>query len=113
MRKNPLDIANDLITYFSKSYVLKMGKKPILNRGKMKYGLAEILQDWNQTEIKEFIDYYVKSTSDPDLTDFCRRYDEIISDKQIEENDTKERKRLMSETQRSVREFREKYKSAE
>jgi hypothetical protein len=112
MRKNPLDVANDLITYFSKSYTQKIGNKPILNRGKMKYAMAEILQDWNQTEIKSFIDFYIRTSSDPDLSDFCKRYDEIIHDKEIEENDLKQRKQLMSETQKSVIEFREKYKGA-
>lgn len=112
MKRNNLDVANDLITYFIKIYGAKLGKKPILNRGKLKFGIAEILQDWNQTQIKSFLDYYVKTESQPDLTDFCRRYDEIIQDKNVEEDDAKTRRDLMNETKRSVQKFREMYKGA-
>lgn len=112
MRKNNLDVSNELISHFIKSYTKKLGKKPVVNRGKLKYSIAEILQDWNQTEIKSFLDYYVKTETEPDLVDFCRRYDEIIRDKEIEQNDAKARKQLMSETKKAVLEFREKYKDA-
>jgi hypothetical protein len=112
MRKNPLDVANDLITYYSKIYFAKFGKRPILNRGKMKFALTDVLQDWNQTEVKQFLEYYIKTESNPDLIDFCRRYDEIIQEKVVEENDAKTRKELMSETKQSVLRFREQFKGA-
>lgn len=113
MKRNSLDVANDLITYFAKAYTAKLKKKPVINRGKMKFAMADVLQDWNQTEIKTFLDYYVRTEAEPDLTDFCRRYDEIINDKMVEENDAKVRKELMDETKRSVLKFREQYKGAE
>lgn len=112
MKRNPLDVANDLITYFAKAYTAKLNKKPVINRGKMKFAMADVLQDWNQTEIKSFLDYYVRTESEPDLIDFCRRYDEIIHDKMVEENDAKIRRELMNETKRSVQKFREQYKGA-
>lgn len=112
MKKNPLDTANDLITHFISVYKRKFSKKPVVNRGKLKYGLAEVLQDWTEAQVKEFIEYYVKSNSDPDLADFYRRYDEIIKDKEIEEKDAEERKQLLNETQKSVIKFRETYKNA-
>lgn len=112
MRKNDLDIANGLITYFNKLFTDKFDEKPILNRGKIKFALAEILQDWKQSELKSFIEYYVRTSSQPDLSDFCRRYDEIIQDKKIEELDATDRKQLMSETKKSVLRFREQYKGA-
>lgn len=111
-RRNVLDVANDMITHFIKTYTSKFKEKPIVNRGKMKYALAEILQDWSQTEIKELLVYYVNSESEPDLSDFCRRYDEIIRDKRLEAADQKVRKQLLNETRQSVLEFREKYKGA-
>jgi hypothetical protein len=112
MNRKNLDIANDLVTHFIQLYTSKFGKRPILNRGKLKFSLAEILEDWSKTELKSFIDYYIKSDSDPDLADFCRRYDEIIHDKEVEENDAANRKQLMSETQKAVLKFREQYKGA-
>lgn len=112
MKRNPLDVANDLITYFAKIYLAKFGKKPILNRGKMKFALTDVLQDWNQTEIKGFLDYYVRTESVPDLIDFCRRYDEIIQEKLVEEADAKVRNELMNETKQSVLRFREQFKGA-
>lgn len=112
MTKNPLDISNDLITYFMKLYKEKYQTKTVINRGKLKFALADILQDWSQADVKSFIAYYIKTDSNADLSDFCRRYDEIIKDKALEEHDAKERRQLMSETQKSVKEFREKYKGA-
>lgn len=111
-RRNILDVANDMITHFIKAYNGRFHEKPIVNRGKMKYALAEILQDWSQTEIKDLLTYYVSTETTPDLTDFCRRYDEIIRDKRLEAQDQKIRKQLLDETRRSVLEFREKYKGA-
>lgn len=112
MKRNPLDAANDLITYFVKIYGAKFSMKPVINRGKLKFAMADVLQDWNQTEIKSFLDYYVSTEKHPDLTDFCRRYDEIIQDKMLEENDAKERRQLMNDTKNSVMKFREQYKGA-
>lgn len=113
MKRNPLDIANGLITYFIKIYEARFDTKPVLNRGKLKFALSDVLQDWNQTEIKSFLDYYVATEATPDLLDFCRRYDEIIHEKKIEEKDAKIRRELMSETRQSVLRFRERYKGAE
>lgn len=111
-RRNILDVANDMITHFVKVYNSKFKEKPIVNRGKMKYALAEILQDWSQAEIKDLLTYYINTESSPDLSDFCRRYDEIIRDKRLEAADQEVRKQLLNETRRSVLEFREKYKGA-
>jgi len=112
MKKNPLDVANDLITYFVKIYGAKFSIKPVINRGKLKFAMTDVMQDWSQSEIKSFLDYYVATEKQPDLMDFCRRYDEIIKDKMIEENDAQERKQLMSETRNSVLKFRERFKGA-
>lgn len=112
MRKNPLDVANDLITYFVKIYGAKFENKPVINRGKLKFAMADVLQDWKSTEIKSFLDYYVATERQPDLMDFCRRYDEIIQEKMLEDNDAKERKQLLSDTKKSVMKFRESYNGA-
>lgn len=111
-KRNVLDVANDMITHFVKAYNGKFKEKPIVNRGKMKYAIAEILQDWTQAEIKDLLTYYVNTESHPDLNDFCKRYDEIIREKRVEANDQKIRKQLLNETRQSVLEFREKYKGA-
>jgi hypothetical protein len=111
-RRNVLDVANDMITHFVKLYNGRFKEKPIVNRGKMKYAMAEILQDWTQAEIKDLLTYYVDTETAPDLSDFCKRYDEIIREKRIEANDRKIRKQLLNETRKSVLEFREKYKGA-
>ncbi len=113
MSKKLLDIADDLVTYFSRLYFLKLKRKPVINRSKLKFALLDILKDWTQKEIESFLDYYVSTERQPDLTDFCKRYDQIIQDKQLEENDAKDRKKLMDETRQSVLKFREQYKSAE
>lgn len=107
-----LDIANSLITHFRNDYYKKFGEKPIVNRGKIKYGLAEILQDYTQTEVKVLIDFYLATQKEPDLSDFCRRYDEIIRDKNREDSDKIERKQLLNETKSSVMKFREQFRSA-
>lgn len=111
-RRNVLDVANDMITHFIKAYNSKFKEKPIVNRGKMKYAIAEILQDWSQTEVKDLLNYYVSTDIKPDLSDFCRRYDEIIREKRLEADDQAVRKQLLNETKKSVLEFREKYKGA-
>jgi len=107
-----LDTANSLITYFLSAYTKKTGSKAIVNRAKMKFSVTEILQDWSQSEVREFIDYYVKTETKPDLADFCRRYDEIIRDMRIEQEDKKDRIRLMNETKNAVIKFREQFGNA-
>lgn len=109
MTKNSYDVANGLITYFSNIYKVRFNERPIVNRSKHKYGLADVLQDWSQKDVKSFLDYYVRTEAQPDLSDFCRRYDDIIRDKKLEDDDAVHRKQLMSETQKRVQEFRERF----
>lgn len=112
MKKNPLDVANELISYFIQLVQTKTGKRSVVNRGKMKYSIAEILHDWSVKEVKEFLEYYVRTETLPDLADFYNRYDKIIQEMQVETTDARDRKNLMTETQEAVRKFRETYKGA-
>lgn len=112
MSKKPLDVADDLVSHFSRIYFLKLKKRPIHNRSKMKFSLLDILKDWSEQEVQSFLDYYVSTEKQPDLADFCKRYDQIIQDKQLEESDMKDRRKLMDETRQAVLKFREHYKGA-
>lgn len=108
-KKNPLDVANSLVTYFVTAYKEGYGKMPDINRTRHKFGIKEILQDYNATQIKGFLDYYLSTAKNPDLDDFVRNYDQVIRDMKLEETDRVERAQLRAQTGNSVAEFRKRF----
>ena len=68
-------------------------------------------EDFSEEEIKDLMRRYVRSSREPVLHVFVYKYDEIIEELNVDATDVEERKRLLSATEKRVREFRERYKN--
>ena len=105
-----LNQAHMLISHYQKLYEQRFGKRPILNRNKLKYLLADILRDLSMDEVKALITYYIKvEKAEPALLTLCYDYAEILEVMRKNEKDASERSQLMRETMQRTREFRERY----
>lgn len=101
--------AHTLISEYQRLYAEKYGEKPVLNRNKLKYSLADILIDMTLVQVKELLAFYIKTETDPSLNKFCYEYAELWHAMREHERDANERKRLLHETEKRTREFRERY----
>lgn len=101
--------AHTVISYYQKIYSDKFGKRPVVNRNKLQYLIANVLKDLSLKEIKALLDFYVKTTISPSLLYFCYEYDEIMQKRDQESEDLEMRKQLMIKTQQNVEEFRRRY----
>ena len=104
-----LNQAHSLISFYQVQYEKRFGKRPILNRNKLKYLIADILRDLSMSEVQKLIAYYVKIEKDPELVSLCYEYTEILERMQKDESDTTERAYLRRDTARRVMEYRERY----
>jgi hypothetical protein len=104
-----LNQAHSLISEYQRLYQHKFGEKPIMNRNKLKYLLVDILRDLSTAQVKELMAYYIEIEAQPSLLSFCYDYAELYEMKARNERDADERKRLMRETERRTKEFRERY----
>jgi uncharacterized protein affecting Mg2+/Co2+ transport len=71
-----------------------------------------MLKDFSTAEIKEIIDFYLKTDKDPSLYRLVYEYDEVVEAMEKEAADLEARKALLAETQKRVQEFRERYGNA-
>jgi len=104
-----LNQAHSLISFYQAQYEKRFGKRPVLNRNKLKYLLADILRDLGVTEVQKLIVYYVKIEKDPELISLCYEYTEVLERMQRDESDSTERANLRRDTARRVTEYMERY----
>lgn len=98
-----------IIAHYKKVYKDKFDTDPTFNRVKIKYNIADILDDLSEDEILELISYFVATDKNPTLLRFVYEYDEIKEQKKLNANDVAARKALLRETQKTVQEFRKRF----
>jgi hypothetical protein len=104
-----LNQAHTLISFYQTQYQSRFGKRPVLNRNKLKYLIADILRDLSVAEVQKLISYYIRVEKDPSLISLCYEYTEILEQMRKNETDSTERANLRRETERRVLEYRERY----
>lgn len=102
---------HSIITFFNKQFEEKTGRKCLTNRNKVKYLIADILRDIDVEELKSLVKYYIETDKEPSLQKFCFEYDEIAQYKKKADDDKVQRISLLTQTRKSVLEFRERYKN--
>lgn len=104
-----LDNAHTLISYYQKIYAEKYGEKPVLNRNKLKYLIADALRDFKIADFKAVIEYYLEVEKDPSLLKLCYEYAEIWERLRRNKKDADTRKQLLRDTKSRVQQFRERF----
>ena len=101
--------AHTIITYYQNKYKEKYGQSTVVNRNKVQYLIVNMLKDLTIKEAKELIDFYLETDKHPSLATLCYEYDEVLVKKRLEAKDLEARLNLLSETQKTVEEFRRRY----
>lgn len=109
VKRDKFDIAKEFLDYYKAEYKKRFGKAPVFNRIKMKYMVVDILSDISLAELKRLVEFFIVTDKYADITNFCYNYDEIIQDRNELQQDAENRRNLMRQTQRSVKEFRGRY----
>lgn len=107
------DKANQLVTYYQKKYKLRYHEDALVARSKIKYPLADALEDFTFEQLKKAIDFYLATDKDPSLNSFAYDYAEIIDTMRKQRQGNQERRILMEETRARVMKFRERYGKSE
>lgn len=103
-----LQSAHSIISYYQKKYKEKVGVGPALaNRNKMKYLIADALEDLSVGDFQKIIDYYIRVESEPSLMSLCYEYDEMYRRMRADAKDQSDRLALLKETEERVKRFRE------
>jgi hypothetical protein len=109
VNKNKLDTAGTLLDYFKKKVKAAKDIDLVFNRNKIKYSVAEILNDFTPQDVKDMIDYYVRVYNNPNVSEFCYEYDSIFVEMKADAEDEIARRATAEETRRRVEEFRQQY----
>jgi|SRR3954468_6993705 hypothetical protein len=104
-----LNQAHTLISFYQTQYQKRFNRRPVLNRNKLKYLIADILRDLSVAEVQKLIAYYIKIEKDPELISLCYEYAEILEQMRKNDTDSEERANLRRDTERRVMEYRERY----
>jgi hypothetical protein len=103
--------AEKLITHYSNEFFKKFKSRPIMNRNKTKFLVIDMLRDITITQAKKLVDYFIShSKEEPEFIELLYNYGDIMKEMDIEVVDKKHREQLLSETEKAVRDFRERYK---
>ena len=91
---------NSLTTYYLKSYEGKYNRVTTVNRNTARWSWANILEDMSVAEVKDLIDYYMKTEGSHrhNLPWFFNHYDELQKNKEAQEADDEFREKLRQET---------------
>jgi len=101
--------AHTLISEYQRLYAAKYGEKPVLNRNRLKHLIGDILIDLTVEQVKTLLAFYIKTDSEPSLSQFCYEYAELWRTMRENERDETQRKHLLRETEKRAKEFRERY----
>jgi hypothetical protein len=101
--------AHSIISYYQTQYKSMYGKSAIVNRNKAQYSVINILKDLSVSQIKQLIDFYLKTDKYPNFISFCYEYDEVLIKMNEELDDLEIRRHLLDNTKKTVDEFRKRY----
>lgn len=105
--------AEKLITHYSNEFFKKFNSKPVMNRNKYKFMVIDMLKDLNITQAKKLVEYFISHSKEkPEFSDLLYNYGDIMQEMDIETVDKKHREQLLSDTEKAVRDFRERYKKS-
>jgi hypothetical protein len=94
-----------LLSYYEKLYKAAYNRKPVINKYRDKWGMADVIDSFGAEGTKTLLDYYFKTTSDHTLLFFYKNCDHIYDMMVRREEDNAARQRLREETKRRMEEY--------
>jgi hypothetical protein len=97
-----------MTTYFIQAYNENVGKQPVVNRNKARWGFESVLMDYTPAQAKELIDYYLDSYADPSLEWFLWNYEKVEESYKDAEKERQSVAKRRKETQERLEQWRKK-----
>lgn len=109
MAKPTAQQCHALTTYFVDAYTGVVGKKPVVNRNKARWGFESLLMDYDPVESRELIDFYVKHWNTPSLEWFLFNYEKVISARDEARAKERSSERRREETRARLENWRKRF----
>lgn len=110
MAKPTAQQVHALISYYISSYEKVVGKKPVVNRNKVRYWLESMLMDYTGEQARELIDHYLNHWEDPTIDWFAFNYEKVDVAKQEYERNKVSAAVRRKETKQKLEEWRNRWK---
>ena len=110
MAKPTAQQCHALISYYINKYESVVGRRPVVNRNKVRYWLEAMLMDYTGEQARELIDHYIDHYDDPKIDWFAYNYEKVDEDKQEYEQNKVSTEKRRQETQRKLEEWRARWK---
>ena len=109
MAKPTPQACHALTTYFVTKYKERYGAEPVVNRHSARWGFDSLLQGMSPEDARALLDFYLTTASSNKhkLDWFFYNYDKIMESLSDVDKDKTSRKKLMEESERRAREWRE------
>ena len=105
MTKDSSKLSYALITYYTKLYTDKYGRKPVVNIYKEKWAMNDVIESVGYDRAKELLEYYFRVTNPShQLTWFFYNFDRLDDMLRKQEEDIAKRARIRENTKRMVEE---------
>jgi len=109
MAKATAQQCHALTTYYISKYTEEVGKAPLVNRNKTRWGFEAMLLDYTPEQARELIDHYIEHYSTPTIEWFLFNYEKVDeAKKEYEQYKVSSAKRL-AETQKRLEEWRNRW----
>lgn len=110
MAKATAQQCHALTTYYITKYTEVVGKAPLVNRNKSRWGFEAMLLDYTSNEVRELIDHYIEHYTTPSIEWFLFNYEKVdVAKQEFEEHKVSNAKRL-KETQQRLEEWRNRWR---
>lgn len=98
-----------LTTYFVSQYTNIVGRSPVVNRNKSRWGFESMLVDYSSQNVKDLIDYYLNHYDSPSIDWFLFNYDKIDLSMQEAAAQAVASAKRRKETEKRLKEWRERW----
>lgn len=112
MAKPTAQQCHAMTSYFVKRYGEVLGRDPIVNRNKARYGFEGILMDFSPDGAKKIIDYYLEHYESPTIEWFLYNYEKVVASKEESAEEERARQARREATQKRLEEWRNRWKKS-
>lgn len=106
MAKTKKQLANALISQYSKLYQQKFASKPSFSRYAVMWGMLDTLEDYSYEEISSLLEYFFSlSRKSYKIENFYSNVHKMLESQEESERRRAERDKILEQTKRAVEEF--------
>lgn len=102
-KRTSKQMANHLLTVYSRLYAERLGSKPSFSRYAEQWGMVGLLEDYDEQFIYSVLEYYFTlNRSEYELRSFYLKFHELVNNREEAGRRRTERLKLLEQTKRLV-----------